>query len=162
MSHRQAFPEPGHDHDTCVSDALANAEAHCQMNQARLTSQRRRILEIIWQSHKPVGAYDILEILNADSIRKAAPMTIYRALDFLMEHGLVHRLASQNAYLGCDHPNADHTSYFLICSNCGRAGEMEDDSIEEAIRISALQNGFKVENQLVEVEGLCPACGPSQ
>ena len=79
MSHRQVFPEPGHDHDTCVSDALANAEAHCQMNQARLTSQRRRILEIIWQSHKPVGAYDILEILNADSNRKAAPMTVYRS-----------------------------------------------------------------------------------
>ena len=161
MSQHQAFPELSHDHEACVTNALAKAEAYCQKQEARLTSQRRRVLEIIWQSHKPVGAYDILEILNDDSTRKAAPMTIYRALDFLMEHGLVHRLASQNAYLGCNHPNVVHNSYFLICRNCGRAGEMEDDSIEKAIRISALQNGFRVENQLVEVEGLCPACGPS-
>ncbi|MBE90654.1 MAG: Fur family transcriptional regulator [Rhodospirillaceae bacterium] len=162
MSHHQAFPEPGHDHNSCITNALANAEAHCRKKKARLTSQRRRILEIIWQSHKPVGAYEILEILNTANSRKAAPMTIYRALDFLMEHGLVHRLASQNAYLGCNHPNVAHNSFFLICSKCGRAGEMENDSIDEAIRIGALQNGFKVENQLVEVEGLCPACGPGQ
>jgi len=158
MSHHHIFPTQGHDHSACVAHALANAEEICRTRGARLTPQRRRILEIVWDSHKPIGAYDILEILNEDNAGRAAPMTVYRGLEFLMEYGLVHRLASLNAYLGCDHPDGAHISHFLICSNCGRAAELEDTSIEEAIRTSANQNGFSVENQLVEVEGLCPDC----
>jgi Fur family transcriptional regulator, zinc uptake regulator len=158
MTDHTPFPAPNHDHGACVADALANAEALCLSAGGRLTPQRRRILEIVWHSHKPIGAYEVLEILNKKSVRNAAPMTVYRALDFLMEHGLVHRLASLNAFLGCDHPDGDHNSHFLICTHCGRAAEMEDNAIEEAIRSSAQLNGFSVKTQLVEVEGLCPDC----
>ena len=87
-----------HDHSHCVSDALRAADALCARSGARLTALRRRVLELVWQSHRPLGAYDILGVLSSEDGRRAAPPTVYRALDFLLEHGLIHRLASLNAY----------------------------------------------------------------
>jgi Fur family zinc uptake transcriptional regulator len=157
MSDQQPFPEPKHDHAACIADAASDAEAICRARGVRLTPQRRRILEIVWTSHKPIGAYEILDILNRDGSR-AAPMTVYRALDFLIEQGLVHRIASLNAFLGCHHPGESHTGQFLICRACGQAAEIEDDSIARAIRAGAARTGFAVEDQRVEIEGLCPDC----
>ena len=89
-----------HDHDACVDDAMARAEAICGAQGARLTPMRRRVLELVWNGHRPRGAYDILEDLASDG-KKPAPLTVYRALDFLVEQGLVHRLESLNAFVGC-------------------------------------------------------------
>ena len=96
--------------------------------------------------------------MNEDGDGRAAPMTVYRALDFLIENGLVHRLASLNAYFGCDHPDTQHNTYFLICGDCGRAAEMEDREIESAIASAAQRSGFEVRHQLLEVAGLCNDC----
>ena len=159
MSDNHAFPQSKHDHDTCVADALHKADLVCAQRDVRLTPQRRRILEIVWASHKPIGAYDVLEILNRNGGR-SAPMTVYRALDFLMEQGLVHRLASLNAYLGCNHPHEKHNSYFLICQQCNQAAELADTSIQSAILASTKGTGFAVQSQLVEIQGLCQDCQP--
>ena len=94
-----------HDHRVCVKDALEQATAICAKRGARLTPIRRRVLELIWASHKPSGAYDILEALSQESRgKRIAPPTVYRALDFLLEQGLIHRLESLNAFIGCPHP----------------------------------------------------------
>src|SRR3546814_13619005 len=93
-----------HDHDHCVSHALAEADSLCARQGVRLTALRKRVLELVWQSHKPLGAYDILAQLTEQDGRRAAPPTVYRALDFLLENGLVHRIASLNAFIGCNHP----------------------------------------------------------
>ncbi|MDO6806861.1 transcriptional repressor, partial [Wenyingzhuangia sp. 1_MG-2023] len=77
-----------------------------------------RVLELIWQSHKPVGAYELLPALANDGFNSAPP-TVYRALDFLLDLGLVHRLHSLNAYVGCNHPGANHPVCFFICEHCG-------------------------------------------
>ena len=90
-----------HDHSRCVSHALAEAEAICARQGLRLTALRKRVLELVWASHKPLGAYDILGVLSDEDGRRAAPPTVYRALDFLLENGLVHRIASLNAFVGC-------------------------------------------------------------
>ena len=113
------FPAESHDHDTCVADALAQAEEVCRRRGLRLTETRRRVLEIVWNSHKPVGAYDILEELGRDG-KRPAPPTVYRALDFLIEAWLVHRLDSLSAFIGCSDPSHAHTGQFLICSECDR------------------------------------------
>ena len=159
MSDNHTFPQSKHDHDACVADALDKADLVCAQRGVRLTPQRRRILEIVWASHKPIGAYDVLEILNCNGGR-SAPMTVYRALDFLMEQGLVHRLASLNAFLGCAHPHEQHNSYFLICQQCNQAAELEDTSIQKAILTSTKSTGFTVQSQLVEIQGLCQDCRP--
>lgn len=147
-----------HDHSRCVSHALAEAEALCARQGVRLTALRKRVLELVWQSHKPLGAYDILGVLSEEDGRRAAPPTVYRALDFLLENGLVHRIASLNAFVGCNQPEHAHQGQFLICRHCHAAIELEQAAISQAIVASAREVGFSVEGQTVEVVGLCAGC----
>ncbi|PVZ10605.1 MULTISPECIES: Fur family transcriptional regulator [unclassified Pseudomonas] len=147
-----------HDHSHCVHSALSEADAICAQKGLRLTALRKRVLELVWQSHKPLGAYDILAVLSEQDGRRAAPPTVYRALDFLLENGLVHRLASLNAFMGCAHPEHAHQGQFLICRHCHVAVELEQPSITQAIEAGAAGIGFSVESQTVEVVGLCTNC----
>jgi Fur family transcriptional regulator, zinc uptake regulator len=157
IGQNDGFPGEEHDHGTCVGEALDRAEALCRQTGARLTALRRRVLEIVWAGHKPVGAYDILDALREER-RKAAPPTVYRALEFLMEHRLVHRIESLNAFVGCCSPETSHGGQFLICNSCGAAVELDDARIGAAIAESAEKAGFTVERRVVEVEGVCPHC----
>ena len=147
-----------HDHSHCVNHALAEAEALCARQGVRLTALRKRVLELVWTSHKPLGAYDILGVLSEEDGRRAAPPTVYRALDFLLENGLVHRIASLNAFIGCNQPEHAHQGQFLICRSCHIAIELEHSSITEAIVSAAAAVGFSAEGQTVEVQGLCSRC----
>lgn len=147
-----------HDHSHCVHSALAEADVLCARKGLRLTALRRRVLELVWQSHKPLGAYDILAVLSEQDGRRAAPPTVYRALDFLLENSLVHRIASLNAFIGCSHPEHAHQGQFLICRECHVAIELEQTGISNAIVASAKDVGFSVEAQTVEVVGLCGNC----
>lgn len=147
-----------HDHTHCQSEALSRAEALCAERGARLTPLRRKVLELIWNSHQPVGAYAILDHLR-EGDRGAAPPTVYRALDFLMEQGLIHKLESLNAFIGCDHPEDRHVSQFLICTKCGSAVEIQDAGISNAVKKSAGAAGFTVSRLTIELQGLCPTCG---
>ena len=161
-SRRRAFPTPGHDHGACAASALASAEALCQTRGARLTAVRRKILGLVWQNHTPVGAYDLLARLNRGG-GKVAPIAVYRALDFLMAQGLVHRIASLNAYLGCAHLDQksaghDHAAQFLICKGCGTAAELESPALRRALEKAVSDRGFTIDQQIVEISGLCPHC----
>lgn len=111
----------------------------------------------MWGGHEPVRAYDILDRLR-DERSNAAPPTVYRALDFLLEQGLVHRIESLNAYVGCAVSHRGHCAQFLICRDCGRVAELDDDAIAHDIQDAAARVGFTVERQTIEVTGLCPAC----
>lgn len=151
-----------HDHSRCVADALAEADALCARQGTRLTALRKRVLELVWASHKPLGAYDILGVLSEEDGRRAAPPTVYRALDFLLENGLVHRIASLNAFIGCIHPGELHQGQFLICKRCHTAIELEQAAIKDAIVQCASAVGFVVESQTVEIVGLCAGCREPQ
>ena len=115
------------------------------------------MLEIIWNHSSPLGAYAILEVLRNDG-RQGAPPTVYRALDFLLEQGLIHRLASLNMFTGCRQPGAHHDGQFLICQDCGQADELSSLTVDEALRVEAMAHDFEVLAQTVEVLGRCPAC----
>ncbi|HEX6958371.1 MAG TPA: Fur family transcriptional regulator [Ferrovibrio sp.] len=152
--------DPNHDHAACISDALARAEVHCTDIGAKLTPIRRRVLELIWQSHKPAGAYDLLAQLGGEG-QKVAPPTVYRALDFLIEQGLVHRVESLNAFIGCTEPGHAVQQEIFICRNCGTATEINDPELGRRIQQDALTLGFTVERQAIEVVGLCRDCQQS-
>ena len=169
------FAPVGHDHSACVDDALAAADAVCAARGVRLTPLRRRVLELVWRSHKPVGAYAVLEALQddrrdagpdaaeaADTAARGpvAPPTVYRALDFLLENGLIHRIEMLNAYIGCNQPEARHSGQFLLCGDCGTAAELASDALLAAIDAEAARRGFAVRRVMVEVDGLCPDCRP--
>ena len=156
--HEHAFPKPGHNHARCTADALRRAEEICAARQVRLTDIRRRVLGAVWQSHIPVGAYDILSQLNAGGGR-TAPVQVYRALEFLMDNGLVHRIASLNAFIGCAHMGEDnHAAQFLICRSCGTTAELESAALKRALSQAVTERGFTIDSQIVEISGFCPHC----
>lgn len=160
------FAGTDHDHGTCVSSALDSAGSVCQQRGVRLTPLRRRVLELVWQSHRPIGAYAVLEALQegrraaaADGKASAvAPPTVYRALEFLLGQRLIHRIESLNAYIGCVHPGVRHAAQFLICNGCGSAAEIESQTLLTAIDGAAAAAGFAIERVAVEVAGRCPEC----
>jgi len=151
------FPSAGHDHIACVNSALGEAERFCKRRGLRLTPTRRRVLELIWQSHRPSGAYELLEQLAAEG-HKPSPPTVYRALDFLLENALIHRVSSRNAFVGCAYPGNDHMAQIFVCDRCGVAVEQADDSLNRHIRNKAQDMHFKIRSQTVELVGLCPLC----
>ena len=151
------FPRPEHDHASCVADALRRAETLCRKRGARLTAQRRQVLELVWNSHEPIGAYAILDLMAAGDARPA-PITVYRALDFLQAHGLIHRVASLNAFVGCIDPGRAHGSQFLICRGCRAVAEIRDPGLDRAVADAAGAGGFQVEERRIELEGWCRHC----
>ena len=146
-----------HDHARCIDAAVTAAGELCAAREVRLTSLRRRVLELVWRGHRPVGAYEILDVLRADG-RSAAPPTVYRALEFLLDQGLVHRIESRNAFIGCVSPGDSHSGQFVICGRCGDAVELHDEDIAAAARRGAERLGFRVQGQTVEIRGVCPDC----
>lgn len=145
------------DHPLATGPLLAQAAALCQQRGARLTDLRRRVLEIICNSPTPLGAYAILEMLR-DEGRQGAPPTVYRALDFLLAQGLIHRLNSRNVFTGCRQPEQHHSGQFLICRDCGQVNEMNNPAIEAQLHEAARAWRFEVLAQVVEVLGRCPNC----
>ena len=150
-------PAKGHDHEHCIEDAVAAAEKLCTDRGVRFTPLRRRVLELVWSSHKPVGAYALLDQLRDEDLGSAPP-TVYRALDFLIAHGLIHRIERMNAFVGCSHPGETHRGFFLICSDCGNAEELQSDGLTETISASAGRRGFSARDMTLEVTGLCADC----
>jgi Fur family transcriptional regulator, zinc uptake regulator len=151
------FPAPNHDHGRCASAAIAHAEELCAARAQRLTPMRRHVLEALLASHRPLGAYEIIEHL-ADQARPA-PITIYRALDFLRDNGLVHRIESRNAFVACVHHHAGSDPVvFLICERCGIVGEAPGRSVGEALRASSRAAGFVPKSPVIEIAGVCAHC----
>ena len=146
-----------HNHKTCVTEAMDNADQICQERGLRFTGLRRTILKMIWADHRPVKAYDILDKLKTTHTA-AKPPTVYRTLDFLMENGLIHRLNSINAYIGCSHPLKCGDCYFLICSDCGEVTECCNHSLTTAIKTTSAKNKFKPKFTTLEIEGKCQDC----
>lgn len=151
------FQHPDHDHDRCLASALREAERLCRERGAQLTPIRRRVLELVWSEHRPQGAYDLLARLQAERGR-VAPPTVYRALDFLLAQGLIHRIESLNAFVGCARPSHDHSGQFFICEGCGATAELADAGVAAQIDRSAENLGFAVARRIVEVRGYCPGC----
>lgn len=155
------FPPAKHDHGDCVSRAIDTADRLCRDHGLRFTQLRRRVLELVWNSHKPVGAYEVLDSLNRDG-KKAAPPTVYRALDFLIDAGLVHRLDSLNAFVGCADPESAHSGQFLICRQCRSVAELDDSDIHQVVEQTASNLGFTAISEMLEIQGLCQDCSVTE
>jgi len=149
-----------HDHAACIVEAVRNAADVCAKRGLNLTPVRRRILEIVWRTHEPIRAYDILNEL-AKEREKAAPPTVYRALEFLIDVGLVHRIDSLNAFIGCDEAARTNVAQFLVCQRCHRVAQIDDPEINKLLVGKSLAAGFRIEPTLLEIKGLCGECKAS-
>ncbi len=146
-----------HDHAHCTGEALARAEAIAAAQGGRLTPVRRRVLEILLEQHRAMGAYDVLKRLAAEGFGNQPPVA-YRALEFLADLGLVHRIRRLNAFTACMHPGEAHAPAFLICRQCHAVAEAPAAPVRAALDRAAEAMGFAVERATVEALGLCPAC----
>jgi Fur family zinc uptake transcriptional regulator len=155
---RMNFPAPHHDHAHCTAELLARAERTCERRGSRLTGQRRDVLDCVAQSHSAVGAYDIIERMASRGPRPA-PITVYRALDFLEAHGLVHKIESRNAFIACTHPHDGQPAAMLVCEQCGLVAELDAPQAFATLEAAAAAQGFSVHRSVVELSGLCGACG---
>ena len=151
------FPSPDHDHARCASDTLRHAESCCAARGQRLTPMRRRVLEVLAASHKPLGAYEIMELVGG--AQRPAPITVYRALDFLRDNGLVHRIESRNAFVACvnNHATGDLV-VFLICEHCGAVGEAASAAVTHELKAAARSAGFTPKAPVIEIGGVCAHC----
>jgi Fur family zinc uptake transcriptional regulator len=140
------------------ASAIEHAAKLCAANGATLTELRRTVLELVLEAPGPLTAYQLLDRLKATR-KSAAPPTIYRALDFLNQQGLIHKVERLNAFIPCiDHDHGHHDVQFLICGNCGTVAEIEDDAISKALAMAAAKQGFRPSRAVVELDGVCAAC----
>nr|WP_246781369.1 Fur family transcriptional regulator [Rhodoblastus sphagnicola] len=140
-------------------DWVKKVEDICEANALQLTPLRRQVLELISRAKAPLGAYAVIDQLSQSRAKSVAPPTAYRALDFLVDHGFVVKIASTNAYAPCDHLGHHHHGMLLICNRCGRADEIENPKLDAVLAETAARIGFRPQRQVVEIEGLCGACG---
>jgi Fur family zinc uptake transcriptional regulator len=140
-----------------IETALARAQRICASRGARMTPVRWRVLELILRADQPTRAYALLAQLEQER-GKLGPPTIYRALDFLLAHKLVHKVETSNAFVACGDVEHSHESQFMICEDCGATEEICDDEIVQSLRRLGEGRGFAVERQVIEARGLCPAC----
>ena len=147
-----------HDHGRCINAALSRANNLCLEKGVRLTPTRESVLRLLWQSHQPLGAYQVQDQLSKLTGKSIAPPTVYRAIEFLSNLGLVHRLASLNAYIGCPFPNSEHSNLFMICNGCGSAAEVAHSALNDVLHNASEKAQFKLESQSIELFGRCPQC----
>ncbi len=146
-----------HDHSHCSETVLAKAEALTLAAGARMTPVRRRALEILLEEHRAMGAYDVLQRLAAEGYGHQPPVA-YRALEFLVDQGLAHRIRRLNAFAACMHPGIAHAPVFLICRSCNSVAEAAAPTARAAVEAAAADLGFTVERSNIEAVGLCPTC----
>lgn len=140
-----------------VRATLTCAERLCRERGVRLTPQRKLVLRLITESDRPLGAYELLERMRTNT-RRPAPPTIYRALDFLLQQGLIHRIESLHAFVGCPHPEHPHTGQFLVCTGCGQVDEIGDGRLDRELEQKVRRAGFHPKRPVLELLGLCANC----
>ena len=140
-----------------MENSIQQAEQHCQENGLNFTPVRRKVLEILLQKNKAIGAYEILDLLREAGFKNQPPVA-YRALEFLVQNGFAHKIEQLNSFIGCMHPGKDHSPAFMICRNCDSVSEEEALTRNFSVSQIASKAGFTVEKAVIEARGLCHSC----
>ena len=146
-----------HHHSKCIKEALKRAETVCAERDIRLTPIRKRVLELVWQSHQPVKAYDLLAQLSTDG-HVEKPPTVYRALQFLQENNLIHRIESSNGYIGCEYEHKEMDSKFFVCDQCHEVEELHETKLDKTLNEMSKKQGFIPNQTNIEIHGTCANC----
>lgn len=151
------MPQSNHNHAQCTAELISRAEKTCAKRGTRLTEQRKDVLTSVAESHSAVGAYEIIERM-ANGGSRPAPITIYRALDFLLEHDLVHKIESRNAYVACSSVHANNQPTLLVCDQCGIVDEVIEPITIASLEKTAATKAFTVSKTVIELSGICNQC----
>jgi Fur family zinc uptake transcriptional regulator len=141
--------------------SLQSAQRLCRDKGLAFTQLRQQVYELVARQTTPMSAYELLDVLKTER-GNAAPVTVYRALDFLRQAGLVHRIDALHAYTACEAESADHGGMLLVCDNCRTITEFENSGLEKQIARTALDHQFHTAHHLIEIRGLCSTCSSHQ
>ena len=144
-----------HDHSICSDRYKASIEKYCLQNNLELTPLRQKVFEILIRDHKPLGAYEILDVLSKEGFSSSPPIA-YRVLDFLIEKGLVHKIQGLNSFIACAYAGCAHIPAFVICRKCDNVAEIKGQKNFSKAPPVALD--FKIENAMIEILGICSTC----
>jgi len=144
-------------HKISLDEALKKAEIICNKKGVKLTKLRQKVLTLILKNHGYVKAYDLLNDLKKNDA-SAKPPTVYRSLDFLMEHGFIHKIQSLNAFVGCSHPDEHEDCYFLICKECKNIEECCSNTVKKVLTSTSGKNNFSPNQVTLEITGICQDC----
>lgn len=139
-------------------NAVTAAERSCRARDVKLTRIRRMVLEALSQASHPLGAYELMSMLERANGRRLSPPTVYRALDFLLEQRFISRIETKNQYVPCSHPDHPHACVFFICDRCGASAEVENPAVESMFDRDARSLGFRIGKRVVELQGTCATC----
>ena len=145
-----------HDHGACYGDAMQEIEKHCYEKKLQLTPLRRKVFEFLLRDHKPLGAYEILDLLREQGFASTPPIA-YRVLDFLVKQGFVHKIQRLNAFIACSHPGSSHSPAFMICRKCEKVAELDEQVSGIELKKSTPLD-FRIEETTVEMRGICTSC----
>ena len=145
------------DHNHCIENAITSAKCYCNSNKIQFTPLRERVLRKVWESHKSVKAYDLINNMGSKN-EPVKPPIVYRVLDFLLNIGLIHRIDSLNAFVGCQHPFEHENCYLLICENCAVVEESCSDKFTSEINKISQHRRFSPTHTVLEIHGYCAAC----
>ncbi|MFY0682750.1 MAG: transcriptional repressor [Thalassovita sp.] len=146
-----------HDHTRCIDTGVKAVVARCAEQSLQLTPVRQRVIELLLSDHRAMGAYEILDVLREEGLGSQPPVA-YRALDFLVRHGFAHKIEQLNAFVACCHPGETHAPVFLICRHCDAVVETETSPTEGQLGAAVKAAGFKIEQAVLEIAGICPNC----
>ena len=146
-----------HDHSSCISGGVAAVAQTCADEGLQFTPVRKRVLEILLEGHRAIGAYEILDVLREEGLGSQPPVA-YRALDFLVKYGFAHKIERLNAFIACSHPGDAHAAAFLICRSCDAVAETVTAPAGGRLGKAAEETGFTIERTVLEAEGVCPNC----
>ncbi len=138
---------------------LKRAQALCASRGERLTALRGAVLRLMYEEERPLGAYEIIELLGRTLRRDVSPITVYRVLDFLLAQRLVSRLASRSAFAACSQPELPHTCVLFVCVACGGTFETRAPELDRSIVAAARALDFQSRSRVLEVDGVCRKCG---
>lgn len=141
-----------------AAERIVLAEQACREGGLRLTPIRRRVLELLLARSAPRGAYDLADELATDTGKRFAPITVYRALDFLVANGFVHRIESRNAYVASTRAADSGPSLLMVCEACGRVAEGGAEALIRVLGRAAASEGFVFSGRALEVQVRCTGC----
>lgn len=146
-----------HDHNECSWRGMQSAQDYCKEHKLQLTPARRKVLELLLQEHRALGAYTILDLLREAGFKSQPPIA-YRALDFLVENGFAHKIERLNAFVACSLPGTKHSPAFMICRQCETVAETQSPMSNLKLSATAGVSGFQIEQTIIEAKGVCNSC----
>lgn len=137
-------------------------EEYLQTRGLRQTSQRRYLIDAVFEEHDHFDADELIDRLPRRGEKNyVSSATVYRTLREFVDAGLLKsfQLDGRSVYeLDYGYPQHDH----LYCTRCRELFEFQSDSLMKLRDAVAAEMGFRVSGHRMIIHGICRDCSKSR